>query len=664
MKRATSSSLPILSSIYFVSGVRALVVHIDEKIIRLESEKYNQSFNFSPSDFMIELGKGEIRLIQETAFNLQLQALGHMTQEQKVAHEKRLHYVKYFYEHCGPSLPRKGFEQLRANAASLISDPNPPCYSQLIKYCKRYWAANRSETALINQHQIGYQRCRRLQDELWSIINATIDEVYLKPERSSASFVHRLIKGKVIQYNRTFGPSKTLKEPCLNTVIAAIDRVDMLHRVSRREGPWIARRLNKGGIPVQFEERIGARVEADSQRMDVFTWNEHFNVVLQPHLTILLDVATRCVIGWDISFQNPSALKTILAVKHAITEAPFCETKVVPERLIMDNGKEFANKNLNGLTQDIQVISTYASPKSPNQKPFVERAFRTFNDQFFHNLPGTKKSNPAQRGDYESENSACISLEDLRRLFHRYITEVYHETRHSELGCSPLTKWRDLALDVPPRTLTKEETDFKCLIRVQCAINNGRVTFANMQWRGSGLTTLKEQLDSTQKKLKVTLLLNPDHVGAAWVEDPRGLIPLQEVQSCLPDRFHSMSLGEMEMIFDYQKQKHGRKEAEHTASLDQAALRLYQDINETAKKGKRTRQVKQMAKVEQAKSDYKEPIGQSLFSDDLAVQSQLTALNIKNLPNLTKEDGDSKSSTDGPSSQVQFDLDNDLFGTI
>ncbi|WP_306481781.1 HNH endonuclease domain-containing protein [Limnobacter sp.] len=189
--------------------------------------------------------------------------------------------------------------------------------------------------------------------------------------------------------------------------------------------------------------------------------------------------------------------------------SPDVETRAVPETLIVDNGKEFVNTNMMSLSKDISILYRQASPRAPDQKAFVERVFHTFNQQFFHALPGTTKSSPAHRGDYNSGAEAAINIFDLRRLFGQYLSEVYHYGKHSTLECSPIEKWRELGRQVPPRTLTEARKLALALIEsnadLRCVWTAGKLNDTNLvidhcfpwsRWRNNDLWNL---LPATEK---------------------------------------------------------------------------------------------------------------------------------------------------------------------
>jgi putative transposase len=59
-----------------------------------------------------------------------------------------------------------------------------------------------------------------------------------------------------------------------------------------------------------------------------------------------------------------------------------------------------------------------------------------------HLLPGTTFSSVDQRGAYESEKHALLTLPELERWLALQIAGVYHLSVHSALGKTPMAAWQ------------------------------------------------------------------------------------------------------------------------------------------------------------------------------------------------------------------------------
>src|SRR6476619_2860537 len=65
---------------------------------------------------------------------------------------------------------------------------------------------------------------------------------------------------------------------------------------------------------------------------------------------------------------------------------------------------------------------------------------RRFTKQRVHELPGTTFSNPAERGGYDSDRQAALTLDELTRWLALAVAS-YHGTVHSTLRQTPAGAW-------------------------------------------------------------------------------------------------------------------------------------------------------------------------------------------------------------------------------
>ncbi|SFM64586.1 Mu transposase C-terminal domain-containing protein [Shimia aestuarii] len=68
-----------------------------------------------------------------------------------------------------------------------------------------------------------------------------------------------------------------------------------------------------------------------------------------------------------------------------------------------------------------------------------------------HLLPGTTFSNEQDRGEYDPERHAALSLRELERYIALDIVGSYHQSIHSSLSRPPLAVWHDHEGDIPLR---------------------------------------------------------------------------------------------------------------------------------------------------------------------------------------------------------------------
>lgn len=170
----------------------------------------------------------------------------------------------------------------------------------------------------------------------------------------------------------------------------------------------------------------------------------------RPWATLAIDVFSRSVIGIHLSLAHPSAMSVALCISHAIlpkdwwlrkyglesTQFPFYG---VPQRIHVDNAREFRSDKLKASCRLYEIKLTYRPRGVPHNGAHIERLIGTLMKRT-HMLPGTTMSTVKERGDYKSEKHAALTFSEFREWFIREV-EIYHSKKHSDLGCSPLLQW-------------------------------------------------------------------------------------------------------------------------------------------------------------------------------------------------------------------------------
>jgi putative transposase len=102
-----------------------------------------------------------------------------------------------------------------------------------------------------------------------------------------------------------------------------------------------------------------------------------------------------------------------------------------------------------------KIAIEWRPPGLPHFGGVVERVIGTLM-QLVHALPGTTFSNPTQRGDYDSDKTACLTLEELERWLAVAITKYYHLRPHEGMDDEiPLHRYEQglLALTAANKTI-------------------------------------------------------------------------------------------------------------------------------------------------------------------------------------------------------------------
>ena len=131
------------------------------------------------------------------------------------------------------------------------------------------------------------------------------------------------------------------------------------------------------------------------------------------------------------------------------------------QRIHADNAREFRGHTLQRACKEYQIDLEWRPVKQPRYGAHIERLLGAFNEEI-HALPGTTFSNPAERGEYDSEGEAVMTLAEFEKWLITYITGVYHQREHSSLSTSPVKQYEKGVLgtdDIPGRGLPRRIAD-------------------------------------------------------------------------------------------------------------------------------------------------------------------------------------------------------------
>ncbi|WP_256988667.1 Mu transposase C-terminal domain-containing protein [Rhodococcus sp. 05-2255-1e] len=313
----------------------------------------------------------------------------------------------------------------------------------------------------------------RVSDAVESIIAEQVGRHFLRRQKLSVAAVHRRIA--VVCHRAGLLP------PSRNTVATRIAALNPAMVARARGGADEARpRQAAGDIPPPIRG-ILELVQVDHTVVDVMVVDEYERRPIgRPYLTVAIDVFSRAVLGFVVTLEPPSAVSVGLCLgrvcsekqtwlqAHDLTAEVRWPMAGKPQRLYLDNAAEFKSEALRRGCAQHAITLDYRPPGRPHYGGIVERVIGTAMTAV-HELPGTTFSNPSQRGSYDSDAHAALTLRELERWLVLSIA-TYHESVHTGLRQSPATRWGtgvDAATS-PPRVVVDEAAfliDFLPVIR-------------------------------------------------------------------------------------------------------------------------------------------------------------------------------------------------------
>ncbi|MDQ8181886.1 transposase family protein [Pelagicoccus sp. SDUM812005] len=207
----------------------------------------------------------------------------------------------------------------------------------------------------------------------------------------------------------------------------------------------------------------GSCYQIDSTPFDVYlvSYFDPKRLIGRPFLYIVIDVYSRCIVGFHISLENPSYSEACIAIENAISDkVEVCgqynfdiepgewPCQGVPESLVADRG-ELVGEMPDAISEGLNIRLDNTPPYRADLKGVVERFFRALNEELAHYLPGSVKKDSGSRGAPDPRVSATLNLRDFSKLVIEYI--ILHNNRLMKSYTPDLAQMQD---SVEPRPTT------------------------------------------------------------------------------------------------------------------------------------------------------------------------------------------------------------------
>jgi putative transposase len=394
-----------------------------------------------------------------------------------------------------------------------------------VLYCLVHRYRQRPQTSSLLPLKRGRDANTTVMDQAREhLLDSCIREFYLRPERPSFAALVREVK-------RQFA-AQQLPVPHYRTVKRRVEGLDMRLVLQKRHGSKKAReKLGPVNISTLRPESPMDVLQMDHTPVDVIVVdNERRLPIGRPWLTLAIDVASRIVAGFHVSLWAPSALSVSLTLSHAVLsknewladrELLTLDWPVagLPRTIHVDNAKEFHSEALVRGCQEYGIQLDHRPRGKPQYGGHIERLIGTMMGAV-HLLPGTTFSNVKDRGAYESEGRARLTLPELERWLALQIAGVYHLSVHSALAMTPLAAWHEgIAKKGKPLRRPSDEREFflDFLPAVPRRIQRDGIHFNNIRYWDNILSPWAGRLiDSLLVKY------DPRNLSRVYVRDPSG----------------------------------------------------------------------------------------------------------------------------------------------
>lgn len=413
----------------------------------------------------------------------------------------------------------------------LLKEPaQPPHWTTVYRWKRRFIAAGRDATALALETNSGGNRRPRYPDEVTTILESAINTKYLTLERNTIQDALEHAQGLVKRENELRPRADQLPLPTRSLIKRMTAEIPAFDRHAARYGRTAAMHKFRS---VQGHRTTSApleRAEIDHTPVDLLVVDEKTGLPLgRPWLTCCIDDYSRCVLGIHVSFEPPSFLTAAHCLKHAFLPKVQLEKSFpsvqnqwaahgVMRELAVDNGTEFHSKSLENACLSLGIEIHYAPRKVPWFKGKIERFLGTLNKGVAHGVPGTTFGNIFEKDDYDPSKHAVISLSRLQEIIHIWIVDYYHQKPHRTLQAPPAEVWKS---SIAPEDIlvpaNPDELDAMLGRSVERTLDHRGILIEGLYYNSPELTTLRMHEGD---RIKVNVLIDDSDIGHICVVDP------------------------------------------------------------------------------------------------------------------------------------------------
>ncbi|WP_323011975.1 Mu transposase C-terminal domain-containing protein [Castellaniella sp.] len=444
--------------------------------------------------------------------------------------DRRLAYVAAIRDASPDSMTPESIMPIRDAVARKIADPKPPSFTSIYRWvgCA---ALQRDFRALIPRYDRRGPKNVRQPSRVVELFEEAAERAFGSSPQATVKRVREELFTLISKENSLRPKNQQYRIPGKSTCYRLFSRLDQYQVSVLREGKRIAMRKFKLSGKGAETSRILERAELDHTPLDLFLIDEKTQLPLgRPTLTMLLDHYSRMPLGYYLGFNAPSTAAVLAALRHAILPKKKQQSSIgleikgdwpchgIPETLVVDNGLEFHSQALEFLAFTLGMRIQYCPKKQPQFKGCVERYLKTINYSFTHLVPGTSFSKYYERGDYDPQEHAVLTLGEFQELLEKWFIDVYAKTVHSTLGTTPLEKWTSSAKSYIPK-LPESAQKLISEMGIPCTrhLRHDGLRLHGIYYSGEDLAPILRKFGPGTE---LTLSYDPSDLGSIRVFDP------------------------------------------------------------------------------------------------------------------------------------------------
>ncbi|WP_419878232.1 Mu transposase C-terminal domain-containing protein [Brevibacillus centrosporus] len=457
-------------------------------------------------------------------------------------------------------------------------------------------------------------------DEVLQVLAVRIDEKYIPiiKEVIEKEFLNlkRMTKQAFYESVALRCTRQGIDEPKRITMLKLLDRIDSQIKVRMRDGSKAAKKFDDlirgfSNEEAQYPLHI---VEIDHTELDIDVIDGKSGLVIgRPWITLGIDVYSRMVWCMYVSFEPPSANVVRKAIQQGVFFKKvkekyelFNEWEVfgIPSVILLDNGSEFRSVAVRRMINEtLKSNVRYRPRKTPEYGAAIERLFGTLNSKLIHRLDGTRKSSVLDLGEYNPDEEAVFTLEDIRELLTMYIVDHYHMEPHRGLPLNanrPIIRFVDGLKKVGyPDFISPEDEETYAIELLPVAMKPYTRDGIRIDNRLYKLDKLSHLIGSRTTKYKVKYDI--DDISRIYIQLPNST-EYVEIPAVLPsaEELEGMNAYTYKLIREISIEEAADKASKipGTKMVRYAKVKLQERVQEKIKTGRKARQLAKRANME------------------------------------------------------------------
>lgn len=440
---------------------------------------------------------------------------------------------------------------------------SPPHSATVARWLKRYVESGHDIRSLGSGDRRKGNKKNRYPFEVTEMCNQAIGRIYLKQDKPSVKKTLDVARQLVCAENKLLPDDGQLPMPTMSYIKSLIDLISAYDKCLYRDGYVVARNKFRNAVHGIICIRPLQRVEIDHTQLDLIVVDGETGLPLgRPWVTMVIDVFSRAILGFSISFDPPSQMTVARALKMALQPKVNIKQRWPSikgtwsmfgcmEDLVVDNGMEFHCKSLESACLQLGINISFCPRKTPWWKGHIERLIGTTNSAVTDGMPGRTFSNIKKKGNYNPGAEAAIPLLTMEEIIAKWIVDIYHQTTHTTLGDKPHDAWeKEINPEDIPMVANVDELDAVMGIIETRTLSHLGIELNSLRYNSDELGQVRRQFGDV---INVTIKWDPEDIGHIFVFPPDGKTLRVPVVTLYTDYAEGLTLHQHKACKKYSK---------------------------------------------------------------------------------------------------------------